>query len=105
MKQGIIDVILCMSSYKQTVLAQFFTCNFQINKKHTCKLKHFYPYSQKSLPPTSILKNNHIKKAYIQTHQNLYNPFSYLKIITLKKDTYKPENTYVTLFCSYNFLK
>ena len=36
-----------------------------------CNLAHFF---------TFFLKNNHVKKAYIQTPKNLYNPFSYSKI-------------------------
>ena len=50
---------LLNSSVKQTVLARFllfFTCDFLIYKKDTCKPKNFYPYPQTSPWHPFILK-------------------------------------------------
>ena len=69
-----------MSSVQQTVLAQLFTCDFLIYKKDTRKPQTFLP-----IPP-----------------KHPHDPSSYYKIITfvitLKKYTYKSENTLTTPF-------
>ena len=66
------------SSDKQTVLVQFFTCDFLINKIPK-NPENFYPYPQTSPWPLFILKDNyiynHVKKVYLQIWKYSRNSF------------------------------
>ena len=58
---------LRLEVYNRYFWRTLFACNFQINKKHTHKLQNFYLYPQISIWPPPILKNNQIKKGYLQS--------------------------------------
>ena len=74
-----------VSSVKKTNLAQFFACDFQIHKKAYPQIQNFFTYTPKHYhDPLHNKKDNYIK-------------------ITLKKYTYRPENTLMTPFHTYNF--
>ena len=86
--------------YNRRFWHTLFIYNIQINKKAYLQTLKFLPIPPNISMTTFILKNNHVKKTYIQTLNTTMTSF----ISKIKKDTYKPKHHY-NPFYSNNFVK